>query len=89
LYDTDDEEDDLEAARRAGGWHYRRLAMKRTVRNAKGALWTGFMALVPRPQATSLPNDMPASALGIPKRNTEGKRFKAPKGKRRFLPYGI
>jgi hypothetical protein len=85
LYYTDDEDDadDLEEARRVGGWEYRRKALKKAVMDAgAGALRVAYM-LVPRPWATELPPPE-AGGLGVPKRTGEHKRFIAPKGKREF-----
>jgi hypothetical protein len=84
LYDTDDEEDDLEEARRVGGWHYHKLLIKKRAQETGSAVSKGLWMLVPRPMASEIPNDTPTSNLGIPKRDTVGKRFKAPKGKRKF-----
>jgi VTC domain len=81
LYDTDDEENDLEEAKRIGGWHYGRLLLQKKAKDAGSAVVSGLWLLVPRPMLTEMPAD--TGTLGIPKRTGTGKRFKAPKGKRK------
>jgi hypothetical protein len=83
LYDTDDEDDDLEEASRIGGWHYRRRLIKKKAKEIGQGILYGLWVLVPKPMPTEMPAD--TGALGIPKRTGEGKRFKAPKGKRKFF----
>jgi VTC domain len=87
LYDTDDEEDDLEEARRVGGWHYRRLLIQKKAKDIGSSILYGAMLLIPRPMATEMPLD--SGNLGVPKRTGEGKRFKAPKGKRTSYCFGF
>jgi hypothetical protein len=86
LYYTDDEEDDMEEARRVGGWEYRRKALKKSVLDAGAGVWRVAKLLVPRPLPTELP-PAEAGALGIPKRTGEHKRFIAPKGKRKSVSF--
>jgi hypothetical protein len=82
IYDSDDEDDDLEEARRIGGLHYRKKQAIKVAKQTGNALWNGLMFIIPRPVPTSMPTE--TGALGIPKRTGEGKRFFAPKGKSKF-----
>jgi VTC domain len=82
LYDTDDEDEDFEEARRIGGWNYKKMLVKKRSREGANALWNGLMFIVPRPRPTYVANKGPS--LGIPNSTGEAKRFKAPTGKRRL-----
>jgi hypothetical protein len=79
LYDTDDEEEDFEEAKRVGGWKFRKLQAKKIAKGTGAAIATGLWAIIPRPHATEMPVE--GANLGIPKRTGEVIRFKAPKGK--------
>jgi hypothetical protein len=85
LYDTDDEEDDLEEARRVGGWVYYKVLITQTSKHVGHAILSGATALIPRPTPTEFTGD--TGSLGIPKRTGESKRFKAPKGKRKYYQF--
>ncbi|KAJ5084102.1 hypothetical protein NUU61_008681 [Penicillium alfredii] len=91
LYDSDDESvdsDELEEARRVGGVYYAEQLAKHYVRRAGSAFVNGLLALVPRPRPTTLP---PAEQRGIAvlgERRTFQK-FKAPPGKRIFVPVRV
>jgi hypothetical protein len=82
LYDTEDEDNDLDEAKKVGGWHYTRLVLKKKAKEAGSSILYGLMLLVPHPMATEMPAD--TGTLGIPKRTGVGKRFKAPKGKSEY-----
>ena len=92
LYDSEDEEDDeedrLEEARRVGGWHYyKTLASTKANAAGRGTL-NVLKALVPRPRATTVPrNERLQSLLGAGELQT--KRFKAPKGKKIYVPVRV
>jgi hypothetical protein len=88
LYDSDEEDDDFEEARRVGGWHYYRLLAKKHAQEAGSALWKGFMFIVPRPRATHMPPPL-QGGVGPPKGVGEIRRFYAPKGKRIHVPVRI
>jgi uncharacterized membrane protein YidH (DUF202 family) len=89
LYDSDDEEEDLEEARKVGGWYYYSTYLRKTLNDATSALWKGFLAVVPRPSATLIPTN--TVDVGVPnyKNRGEFKRFKAPPGKRIHVPVRI
>lgn len=88
LYDTDDEEDDLEAARQTGGWYYQKLITKKKAKEVGYSILGFLWMLVPHPQPTEMPQDS-AGGLSIAKPTGEGKRFKAPKGKRKLHPHSL
>ena len=85
IYDSDEEDEDkLEEAKRIGGWTYRRELVKHHVAQAGSQLAKGLKIAAPTPKATPMPDTTNAmSALPM---QVEGKRFRAPKGKRR-LPF--
>jgi uncharacterized membrane protein YidH (DUF202 family) len=87
LYDSDTD-DDLEEAKRVGGFHYYRLLVEKHVGEAAGAIWNGLYYILPRPHATQMPTQA-ASGIGPPKGVGEIRRFKAPKGKRIHVPVRI
>lgn len=83
--DSDDEDDDLEEARRVGGLRYARKWVERKVVNAGTTLMNSFVAIIPKPTPTDVGEG--GFSLGVPtwKQSGEVKRFKAPKGKRKFF----
>jgi SPX domain protein involved in polyphosphate accumulation len=86
IYDSDSEdEDDLEEARRAGGWIYRAKVVKSKAKSVGTAVGNFLGAVLPTPTPTEVGGG--GSNLGIPswKQPGEIKRFKAPKGKRKFI----
>lgn len=86
LYDSEDEEEDLEEARRVGGWHYRSKLIKQRAKDFGNAMMSLAAALTPRPRATEVGEG--GFTLGVPswKQPGEVKHFKAPKGKRKSCP---
>lgn len=80
IYDSDDEDDDLEDAKRVGLWYYRRKVLQHQVSLVGGYLARGMNFIMPQPSATPLPG-----------RNIqlEVKQFKAPKGKRKFFCFSL
>jgi SPX domain protein involved in polyphosphate accumulation len=85
IYDSDseDEDDEYEAARRQGGLRFAKKWVERTATNVGSTVMNTFIAILPKPT----PTDVGAGgfSLGVPtwKQNGEVKRFKAPKGKRK------
>ncbi|KAH0537878.1 hypothetical protein FGG08_005430 [Glutinoglossum americanum] len=77
IYDSDDEDDDLEESRRIGGWQYRRKLFTRAVNTAGEYFVAGLGALVSSPRSS-----MPGGLTGAAGGQVEARRFKAPKGKR-------
>ncbi|KAK3335741.1 VTC domain-containing protein [Cercophora scortea] len=90
LYDSDseDDEDRLEEARRVGGWtYYRTLAAAKAGAVARGT-WTVLKAIVPHPQATPVPRNERLQGL-LGSGEIQQKRFKAPKGKKIYVPVRV
>ncbi|THY38659.1 SPX-domain-containing protein [Aureobasidium pullulans] len=92
LYDSDDEEDDLEEAKRIGGWTYRRKLMAHYADKVGDKLASAFRLAAPVPKPTAMPSNGDAS-MGIPSaRNSDQireKRYKAPKGKKIHVPVRV
>ncbi|KAF2730099.1 SPX-domain-containing protein [Polyplosphaeria fusca] len=90
IYDSDSEEDeDLEEARRVGGWHYAQKFVQHHVRQAGETLGSIAWAIIPRPRPTQVESG--GFQLGVPswKQPGEIKKFKAPKGKRIHVPVRV
>lgn len=90
LYDSDDESDDerLEVARRVGGWTYYSTLLQ-TQANALGrGTWSVLKAMVPRPRATEVPRNARLESL-LGTGEIQQKRFKAPKGKKIYVPVRV
>ncbi|KAI7497163.1 SPX-domain-containing protein [Hortaea werneckii] len=88
LYDSDDEEDALEEAKRIGGWTYRWQLAKHY------AHVTADKTLDILKQSTPLPKPTPVPArpggMGIPRSDAvTQKRFKAPRGKKIHVPVRV
>jgi SPX domain protein involved in polyphosphate accumulation len=84
IYDSDSEdEDDMDEARRVGGWHYRKALVKQKAKQVEDTVTKVFWMLVPRPRPTDVGGG--GFNLGVPswKQPGEIKRFKAPPGKRK------
>ncbi|THW32738.1 SPX-domain-containing protein [Aureobasidium pullulans] len=92
LYDSDDEEDDLEEAKRIGGWTYRRKLMAHYADKVGDKLASAFRLAAPVSKPTAMPSNGDAS-MGIPSaRNSDQireKRYKAPKGKKIHVPVRV
>ncbi|KAK0733956.1 VTC domain-containing protein [Lasiosphaeria miniovina] len=90
LYDSDDEDDEdrLEEARRVGGWIYYRTLASTTANAVASGSWTILKALVPRPRATEVPRNARLEAL-LGAGEIQAKRFKAPKGKKIYVPVRV
>ncbi|KAK0748269.1 VTC domain-containing protein [Apiosordaria backusii] len=90
LYDSDDEDDEdrLAEARRVGGWTYYQTLASTTANTVMHALWTALKLIIPRPRATTVPrNSRLESLLGTGE--IQQKRFKAPKGKKIYVPVRV
>ncbi|KAI7225729.1 SPX-domain-containing protein, partial [Hortaea werneckii] len=88
LYESDDEEDALEEAKRVGGWSYRWQLTKHY------AHITADKTLDILKQSTPLPKPTPVPArpggMGIPRSDAvTQKRFKAPRGKKIHVPVRV
>lgn len=86
IYDSDseDDEDELEEAKRIGGWHYQHVLIKHQAKALGEAVLYGLWWIIPKPQPTDVGGG--GFHLGVPswKQPGEVKRFKAPKGKRKL-----
>lgn len=80
IYDSDDEESDIEDAKKIGGWYYRRKLLRHHIVLAGDYVTQGLKAIVPKPKPTPIPNNGSLDVMGG---QVEAKRFKAPKGKRK------
>lgn len=96
LYDSDDEDDDLEEAKRVGGWYYKRKLIKRHVDMVGEKVMQALRLSTPVPKATQMPHTSGANAMGVPRATATGaagrvseKRFKAPKGKKIHVPVRV
>ncbi|KAI9789051.1 MAG: vacuolar transporter chaperone [Peltula sp. TS41687] len=97
IYDSDDDDDrgsdELEEARRVGGWHYRRLWIRRMIRRAFGFLFSVLKSLIPHPRPTQIYDEAGGGPLPAQNRSDAAKqvskRFQAPKGKRIFVPIRV
>ncbi|KAF2230503.1 SPX-domain-containing protein [Viridothelium virens] len=88
IYESDDEDDDeVEEAKRVGGWRYTSLVLKRGLRKVEEGAWNVFMAIIPRPRPSGLPGI--EGSLGVPKATGQMEKFKAPKGKKIHVPVRI
>lgn len=88
IYDSDDEDDDLEEAKRIGGWHYRSKLAQHYISAAGDKLLYALSASKPVPKPTQIPAK--SGGLGVPDANTVSeKRFKAPKGKKIHVPVRV
>ncbi|KAK5663320.1 hypothetical protein OQA88_3748 [Cercophora sp. LCS_1] len=90
LYDSDDESDDvrLEEARRVGGWTYYQTLLSTTANSAAHKTLGFLKMLVPRPRATQVPRNERLQAL-LGTGEIQAKRFKAPKGKKIYVPVRV
>jgi hypothetical protein len=81
--DSDDEDDDFEAAKREGGLRYAQKWVERTASNIGNTVLNTVVAIIPKPTPTDVGDG--GFTLGVPswKQRGEVKRFKAPKGKRK------
>ncbi|KAI9673926.1 MAG: vacuolar transporter chaperone [Caeruleum heppii] len=92
LYDSadeeSDEEDEMEEARRVGGWSYRKKMMRRRLAMVGKSIGKGLKMVVPMPRPTPLPER--GGGMGtISSAQARGRRFKAPKGKRIHVPVRV
>ena len=86
IYDSEDEDiDDMEEAKRIGGWYYRRKVLVHHVIMAGAYLAAGIRAILPAPKSTPIPGLSLPQAIGP----VESRRFKAPRGKRIHVPVRV
>lgn len=88
LYDSDDEEEALAEAKRAGGWDYRFKLIKRHVSMAGDWLLYTLKQATPFPKPTQIPDR--EGRMGVPAgASVTQKRFKAPPGKKIHVPVRV
>ena len=91
LYETDDESDEddaFEEVRRVGGWPYYAALARRASRTAGRAAWAALKAAVPRPRASTVPRSN-RTQMFFGDRDVQSKRFRAPKGKKIYVPVRV
>lgn len=86
--DSDDEDDNLEEARRVGGLHYAKKWVEHAAKTVGNGIVNGAVLLF-HPKPTDVGEG--GFQLGVPtwKQQGEVKRFKAPKGKRIHVPVRV
>ncbi|KAI0185358.1 VTC domain-containing protein [Xylaria flabelliformis] len=91
LYDSDDEsdeEDRIEEARRIGGWTYiSTLTHSYADRAGRRALQV-LKAIAPRPRSTTVPRSN-RNQMFFGNQEIQNKKFKAPKGKKIYVPVRV
>ncbi|KAI1264297.1 SPX-domain-containing protein [Xylariaceae sp. FL1019] len=91
LYDSDDEsdeEDRIEEARRVGGWtYYSTLAQSYANIAGRGAIKV-LQIIAPKPRATQVPRSN-RNMMFFGGQDVQNKRFKAPKGKKIYVPVRV
>jgi len=86
IYDSEDEDiDDMEEAKRVGGWHYRSRVLTHHITMAGSYLAAGLTKLIPTQKPTPVPDPSLPQAFGP----VESRKFKAPKGKRIHVPVRV
>ncbi|KAK3052770.1 vacuolar transporter chaperone [Extremus antarcticus] len=88
LYDSDDDEEALEEAKRVGGWTYRWQLMKSYASIAGDKVIYTLKMATPFPKPTQIPPR--EGKFGLPSADkVQQKRFKAPKGKKIHVPVRV
>lgn len=86
IYDSEDEDvDDIEEAKQVGGWHYRKRIVTHHMTMLGSCIVAGIKRIVPAPKPTPIPGPSLPQAVGP----VEGRKFKAPKGKRIHVPVRV
>jgi SPX domain protein involved in polyphosphate accumulation/uncharacterized membrane protein YidH (DUF202 family) len=91
LYDSEEEneEDEMEEARRKGGLAYGWKLAKKHVAVAGDYISTGIHKVVPTPKPTDVPSNGNIGVTNPMRGQVEARRFKAPKGKRIHVPVRV
>lgn len=90
IYDSEDEDmDDLEEAKRIGGWHYRGKVLRHHIAMAGSYIAAGLSKITPTPKPTPIPGSALTALGNVPPTQVEARRFKAPRGKRIHVPVRV
>ena len=90
IYDSEDEDmDDMEEAKRIGGWHYRGKVLTHHIALVGSYIATGLSKISPTPQPTPIPGSALTALGDVPPSQVEARRFKAPRGKRIHVPVRV
>ncbi len=86
IYDSEDEDlENFEEAKHVGGWHYRRKLLSHHLSLVGPYLAAALKQLKPTPKPMPIPGQTMAQDSGP----IEGRKFKAPKGKRIHVPVRV
>ncbi|KAI1335656.1 SPX-domain-containing protein [Xylariaceae sp. FL0016] len=91
LYDSDDESDDderIEEARRIGGWTYYSAVGRKYANATRRGAWSVAKTLAPVPRASTVPRSNRAQMF-FGNQEIQNKKFKAPKGKKIYVPVRV
>ena len=90
IYDSEEEDtDDMEEAKRIGGWHYRGKVLKHHIAMVGSYIAAGLSKIAPTPKPTPIPGSAMAAFGNVPPSQVEARRFKAPRGKRIHVPVRV
>lgn len=90
IYDSEDEDmDDLEEAKRIGGWHYRGKVLRHHIVMTGSYIAAGLSKLIPAPKPTPIPGSALTGLGNVAPTQVEARRFKAPRGKRIHVPVRV
>lgn len=91
LYDSEEEDsaDEMEEARRRGGWRYARAMAKHHVAMAGNYLAAGLRKAAPTPKPTPIPAIGGIGGVNPIGGDVPARKFKAPKGKRIHVPVRV
>ena len=92
LYDSDDEDnssDDLEEAKRVGGWLYQLILLRHGLSQLASNTSHYLSYITPTPKPTPIPGSAMAALGDVPPNSITAARFKAPKGKRIHVPVRV
>ncbi len=91
LYDSEDEDsaDEMEEARRKGGWTYARKMARHHVALVRSYLAAGLKKVAPTPRPTPIPGTAGIGGVNPIGGDVHARKFKAPKGKRIHVPVRV
>ena len=90
IYDSEDEDSfDMEEAKRKGGWHYRGKVLRHHIATAGSYIAAALLKIAPTPKPTPIPGSAMTALGDVPPSQVEGRRFKAPRGKRIHVPVRV